>query len=91
MTYDGNNLAFNYMNMDYSIPAQNFEKTNPAIIIYDVYSVLENISVENISRLDNGFEYRGNIPLGEFIMVQNDSGKVKTLTVKSSDIVFTFE
>jgi hypothetical protein len=90
MSYDGVSLVFDYDGMPLDLAGANFEKTNPAIMLYDVFSSLEELTPDSVSRLENGFCYRGATALGDYVLIQNDSGSLVSLTFRSSDISVKF-
>lgn len=89
MTYDGTTLSFLYDEMLYNLEADNFEKTNCAIAVYEA---LQNASSsESISRLDTGFRYEGTTSLGDYILIQNDDKSFKSLSFRNESLVIEFE
>lgn len=91
MVYDGDILNFIYSDFSYDINGKNFEKTNPAIVIYDVFNYINTESNLNVKKIDSGFKYEGRAGLGDFILIQNDDNSLKSLTFRQTDYVIVFE
>lgn len=89
-TYNGNELSFSYDGFDLALNGKAFEKSNTAIIIYDVCSALMSADTPDVSRLEGGFKYQGKTPFGEFILIQNENSTLKSLSFKHSDYVIKF-
>lgn len=90
MMYNGNNLSFVYEDYSYSVNAENLEKTNVAIVIYQVFEAL--LCDDTVSKkIENGYQYRGKIDLGEFVLIQNDDNTFKSITVIGPQMKIIFE
>ncbi|MGN0521579.1 MAG: hypothetical protein ACI4IQ_02950 [Eubacterium sp.] len=91
MTYDGTILNFNYSDFSYDIDGRNFEKTNPAIAVYEVFDYINNTAELNAKKIDGGFKYEGSVSLGDFILIQNDDNTLKSLTFRATDYQIMFK
>lgn len=90
MMYNGKDLSFVYEDYSYSVNAENLEKTNVAIVIYQVFEAL--ICDDTVSKkIENGYQYRGKIDLGEFVLIQNDDNTFKSITVIGPQMKIIFE
>lgn len=90
MMYNGNDLSFVYEDYSYSVNAENLEKTNVAIVIYQVFEAL--LCNDTASKkIENGYQYRGEIDLGEFVLIQNDDNTFKSITVIGPQMKIIFE
>ena len=90
MTYDGENLSFSYSDFTYDINGKNFEKQNPAIVIYEVFDYINRAEQLNAKKIDNGFKYEGKISLGDFILIQNEDNSLSVLTMRNIDYKIEF-
>ena len=90
MTYDGENLSFSYADFTYDINGKNFEKQNPAIVVYEVFDYINSTEQLNAKKIDNGFKYEGKISLGDFILIQNEDNSLSVLTMRNIDYKIEF-
>ncbi|MCH5320346.1 MAG: hypothetical protein J1E36_01185 [Eubacterium sp.] len=90
MIYDGENLSFSYNDFTYDINGKNFEKQNPAIVIYEVFDYINRTEQLNAKKIDNGFKYEGKISLGDFILIQNEDNSLSVLTMRNIDYKIEF-
>lgn len=91
MTYDGKNLNFNYDDFSYAVDGTNFEKSNPAIVIYEVFYYINTSETLKAKKIEGGYRYEGNISFGDFILTQNDDNTFKSLVFRGIDYVIEFE
>lgn len=90
MMYNGKDLSFVYEDYSYSVNAENLEKTNVAIVIYQVFdALLRDDAVAK--KIDGGYQYKGRIDLGEFVLIQNDDNTFKSITVIGPQMKIVFE
>lgn len=90
MEYDGKTLNFSFAGFSYEVDGSNFERKNPAIVLYEVFDYINSASQLNARKIDGGFKYEGKISLGDFILIQNDDNSFESLTVKSADYNIQF-
>lgn len=90
MSYDGKNLSFSYADFSYDINGKNFEKRNPAIVIYEVFDYINTAEQLNAKKIDGGYKYEGKISLGDFILIQNDDNSFSDLTMRNTDYKIEF-
>lgn len=89
MTYNGSELGFVYEAYSHSVDGNNFEPSNTAIIVYEIFDSIE--SGEAIGRkIDGGYQYDGKITIGDFSMIQNDDNSLKSMSVRSAGITIEF-
>lgn len=90
MKYDGENLEFTYSDYTYTVDGSNFERRNPAIVVYEVFECVENAREIRASKTDTGYEYNGKITLGDFNLFLREDNSVSLITVKSAGLVMEF-
>ncbi len=90
MQYDGSTLDFTYCDYSYSIDAENFERKNPAIVVYEVFECVNSPDSAKGFKTDNGYKYEGKISLGNFTLYLRDDSSVSLITVKSAGFVMEF-
>ncbi len=90
MTYDGKTLTFDFADFSYDINGRNFEKRNPAIVLYEVFDYINSTEQLNAKKIDGGFKYEGKISLGDFILIQNDDNSFSALTMRGVDYKIEF-
>ncbi len=91
ITYDGKSVTYKKEKMIKSFASEKINKTNPAIVLYEVFSFLENTEKLNVSKTDNGFEYTGKISAGNFRLMQNNDNSFKSITIANADIEIIFD
>ncbi len=89
MVCDGEELVMNYGEWAETYSAYDFEQSNPAIVLWQVFDALESGNVQS-GKTETGYKYEGRIPLGEFILTQNDDETLNALTVKNTDFTILF-
>lgn len=88
MCCDGDNLTFTYDKLSHSVDSKEFEQTNAAIIVYDVFDCL--YSNAQSKKIDGGYQHYGKTSLGDFVLVQNDDNTLKSIEFKSEGIFISF-
>ncbi len=91
MSYNGDTLDFDYSGFEYNIDGKNFEKTNPAIAVYEVIDYIDNTPDISIKKIDGGFKYEGRVAMGNFILIQNDDNSLKSLSFRDTDYHIDFK
>ena len=90
MTYDGADLMFSYTDFDYTLPAENFERTNPVIILYEVFALLESDGASAV-KTESGFRYTGTVAAGDFILLQSEDNSLISLEIPTLDFSISFQ
>lgn len=90
MNYDGKELKLKYADYTRSVNASAFERSNAAIVLYEVFDYINNSPDLLSKKLDKGYRYDGKASLGDFMLIQNDDNTFKSLTVKSADFKIEF-
>lgn len=90
MTCSGKELNFIYDDYSYTVNTLNFEKTNAAIVVYQVFDYLNTTEQISVKKIDGGYKYEGKISAGDFILIQNDDNSLKEITMKSFDYSIKF-
>lgn len=89
ISYNGSEVKYLYGDMSYVIaPEKN--TANPAVIIYDALQSLKESEQNNVSKTEDGFEYKGNTSIGDFVLLQYDDNTYKSLYFPDADIKFEF-
>ena len=90
--FDGKKLSF----AKSGIKTREFERedidsTNPAVVLYEVFSSIENTKPIEVSVKKSGFHYVGTTSVGTFSLIQGKSGELKSISVPdaSIEIIFT--
>ena len=91
MNCDGKNLTFVYDGCSYAVNTSGFEKTNPAIVVYEVFDYLNSAEQINAKKIEGGYKYEGKISIGDFILIQNDDNSLKEITMKTSQYSIKFK
>lgn len=89
ISFDGSNVTYEYRNMKKSFPKDKIDKTNPAIVIYEVFFAIDS---ENInSSLENDcFKYCGKTSIGDFVLIQNMDNSISSIKIDKADIEILF-
>lgn len=90
MRYDGNTLNFTYADYSYSIDAKNFERKNPAIVVYEVFECVNSTDGAKSFKTDGGYKYEGKTSLGNFTLYLREDNTVSLITVKSAGFAMEF-
>lgn len=89
ISYNGSELNYTYGDMNYTLSSTP-QLTNPAVAVYDAFNCLKTAESNNASKTEDGFEYRGQTALGEFVLLQYDNNSYKSLYFTDADIKFEF-
>ena len=89
MVYDGSELTMCYGDYAQAFIGEDFEKSNPAIVLWQVFEEMNNGNIQS-SKTETGYRYDGKIPLGDFTLTQNDDETLNTLIVKTADLTVVF-
>lgn len=90
MKYDGKNVVFNYEGYSHTVSPSGVENTNTAIVIYEVFDCLLNNTQTGALKIDGGYEYKGKVSAGDFILIQNDDNSINKISVPASDFQIEF-
>lgn len=88
ITCNGKELIFKRKNFSKSFKVDEIDKTNPALILYQVFSSLESAEVNLI---DDKFCYKGNCSLGKYILKQNKDNSFHSLEIPMAEISIMFD
>lgn len=91
MTCAGTMVRYRFDGMEYEARAQDLENTNPAIALYDVFSVLRQNGELQAQKTQDGYKYQGTVPAGKFVLYQNEDGSYASLHFLSSNILIEFD
>lgn len=90
LTYDGTQITFAKDDLTYTLDAENIDKTNPAIIIYDVFIYLQNADKLTVQKTEDGFKYSGNIGTCQFMLLQNEDNTFNSILIPDMDVTIEF-
>jgi hypothetical protein len=85
---NGKEVTFKRNKLKTTFDISELDKTNPAIIFYQVFSSLSDAEVKLI---DGVFTYTGNCALGKYILKQTKRNELLSLEIPSADILITFQ
>ena len=91
ITYNGTDITFTKDSLTYTLDGDDIDKTNPAIIIFDVFSAMQNIDNLTVQKTKNGFEYVGKTSVCQFVFIQNDDNTYKSILIPDMDVTIEFE
>lgn len=91
IAYNGTEITFTKDKLTYTLEADNIDKTNPAIIIFDVFESLQNLADITVQKTDNGFKYIGKTSVCQFVLIQNDDNTYRTLQIPDMDVTIEFD
>ena len=84
---NGKEVSFKRKNFETSFSIDKIDKTNPALLLYQVFSSLESA---NVNLIDGEYTYTGNCSLGKYILTQNKDNSLKSLSVPQAEIEINF-
>lgn len=90
ITYNGTDVTFDKDGMIRTMSAAKAEKTNPAIVLYEVFSYIETADDLNAERIDDSFQYTGQTSLGSFVLVQNKDNSFDYIEIPNAGISVLF-
>jgi len=85
---NGKEVTFKRNKLIKTFDIYELDKTNPAIIFYQVFASLPDAEVHLI---DGVFTYTGNCSLGKYILKQSKKNELLSLEIPQSDIYITFQ
>jgi hypothetical protein len=89
ITFDGQNLTFVQGDLSKTISADNVEKTNPSIVLYEVFTSLESDNC-NVEKNGEQFKYTGKTSVGDYVLLQNSDNSYSNLYIQNADITVEF-
>ena len=89
--YDGANVSFIRGEMKKEFPRKEIDSVNPAVVIYEVFSVLRNSPDINARVKETEFRYVGTVSAGAFTFVQSRSDKLKSISISDAQLEILFE
>lgn len=90
ITYDGKKVTFDRRSMTYSFDKTEIDPTNPALLLYEVFSSVESTDVNTVKMVENEFVYSGKTSVGDYVFVQNIDNSYKSIDIADADINITF-
>lgn len=90
-SYDGSSLSFGYGDFSHSVDEISSFQSNTAVIIYDLCQQLSLQNEQGVSRIDDGFKYEGKTDFGNYILIQNENGTLRSLSFRNSDYIIEFK
>ena len=90
ISFDGREITFNKDGMVKSFERGTIDSTNPAVVLYEVFSNLESAENKVPSEKRELFVYSGKTSLGNFTLSQNEDGTLNTIEIPDADISVIF-
>ncbi len=90
ITYDGADITLTKDSLTYTLDAASIDKTNPAIIIFEVFASLQNIDNLTVQKTKNGFKYTGKTSTCQFVFIQNDDNSYNSILIPDMDVTIEF-
>ncbi|MCM1115703.1 MAG: hypothetical protein NC397_09425 [Clostridium sp.] len=90
MTFDGADLTFVYADYDFSVDGSSFEKSNIAIVIYQLFEALNSDEII-AKKIDGGYQYKGKIDIGDLTLIQDEDNTFKVFSVPAADYTVEFD
>ena len=91
LTCDGSAVTFEKGEMNTVVPVDKTELTNPAVLLYDVFSDIFGAAPPMPVRQGELFYYNGSCALGDYSLSVNDSGAFHTLSLQQMGISVIFD
>ena len=88
---DGREVTFTRDAMKKSFDKTAVDKTNPALMLWEIFSFLENANEIKSEKRQDGYYYYGTCGAGSFTLVQGGDSVMKSITVKQADIDIIFK
>ncbi len=91
ITFDGARVTFIRGSMKKEFARDEIDSTNPAVVIYEVFSSLENAPEQEVKLKSSAFQYVGTTSVGTFTLIQNKSNSLKSISIPDAQIEIAFE
>lgn len=88
--FDGKTVSFIRGKMIKEFDRDSVDSTNPAVVLYEVFTSLENTKELEAKLKKNGFNYIGTSSVGTFNLIQSKSGELKSVTIPDAKIDIAF-
>ena len=89
--YDGTGVFFIKDGMVKHFKREETDSANPAVILYEVFSSLENVPEQKVKLKDSAFHYVGTTSVGTFTLIQNKSNSIRSIAIPDAQIEIDFE
>ena len=89
--FDGAKVSFLKDGMKKEFKREDIDSANPAIIIYEVFSSLENAPEQKVRMKNSAFHYVGNTSVGTFTLIQNKSNTLRSISIPDAQIEIVFK
>jgi hypothetical protein len=87
ITYDGQVVTFNRNDMVKTLSAGEIVKTNPAVVIYDVFNYIDTTENLDVQKIGDQYQYTGKISLGDFVLIQNSDNSIESIEIPAANII----
>ncbi len=87
---DGKTVTFKQGAFEKSFDKNAIDSTNPAIVLYEVFSYIDSLETVNSYAKDGEYIVKGKTSIGTFTLVQNKDGKIKSVSLPSVRIEIEF-
>lgn len=88
---DGKTVTFTQGDFVKSFDKSSLDSTNPAILLYEVFSYLEALEKVNSYVKDEDFVIKGKTSIGTFTLIQSKNNKMKSLSIPDANIEIEFK
>lgn len=89
--FDGKTVSFIKGKMLREFDRKDIDSTNPAIVLYEVFSSIENAKPIEVSVKKSDFYYVGKISLGRFTLIQSKTNALKSISIPDAAIEISFK
>ena len=90
LKFDGKTVSYIRGKMLREFDRDEIDSTNPAIVLYEVFSSIENAKPIEVSVKNSEFHYVGTASLGTFTLIQTKSNALKSITIPDANIEIAF-
>ena len=89
--FDGSRVYFLKDGMKKEFARDEIDSTNPAVVLYEVFSSIERVPPPEVKIKNSAFNYVGTTSVGTFTLVQSKAEKLKSITIPDAQIEIVFE
>ena len=85
---DGKEVTFTKGDMTKTFDKNELDKTNPSIILFEVFASLESA---NVKLIDDEYTYSGKTSVGNYILTQDKNNYFKSIKIPDANIEISFQ
>lgn len=90
ITYDGRKVTFDRHSMTFSFDKAEVDPTNPAVLLYEVFSSAESMEPDSVKITEDLFIYSGKTTVGDYVLTLNKDNSYKSIEIPDADINIRF-